>query len=243
MSNIYDIDGNAISAGTSGGLPNVVFLGDSICTYPDELTFGEWIYWMPQYVPIKSIKTYGVGGARWCVSASNNIYSQFLSLKSEVDGGRVTPDVIVLDAGINDVAYNTSIGTAESAFNGEDILSVDRSTISTVYSSIRYTCESVIAEYPSAQLILVTPYQSGLMARETGVRNVRDAMIESAKRLSLRVINQTDDLGIYNYNESISPLYLRSDGTHPSEAGKRLLARFISSELVKLVFPEDIIGN
>lgn len=233
---IYDIDGNII-VGNVGELPNTVILGDSICTYPD-LTYGEWIDWMRDYVSFDSLKTYAVGGAVWAVNSDQStMYKQFLTLKSEVDNGRVAPDLIVIDAGINDVAYSTPIGTVADAFNGQDILSSATADVNTLYKSIRYTCEAIIAEYPTAQIILVTPYQSGLPARDTAVRNVRDCITESAARLSLPVINQTDELGIYGYNESVSPRCLNSDGTHPSTVGKRLMAKFVSKRLAELVLP------
>ena len=235
---IYDINGNEIKVGTGStkDLGNVVVLGDSITTYPDTLTYGEWIYWMENYATFKSLKTYGKGGARWYVSGMGDgtMYSQFLTLKSEVDGGRVIPDVIIIDAGINDVAFNSPIGSVADAFNGEDITA---NAVNTMYKAVRFTCESIRQEYPKAQIILVTPYQSGLLARETAVRNVRDCLVESAERLSSRIINQTDDLGIYSYYESKTPLYLNADGTHPSEDGKKLLARFIANELNRLVLP------
>lgn len=235
---IYNVNGDIIPTG-GRSMPNVVVLGDSICTYPDTLTYGEWIYWMYDYVNFESLKTYGEGGARWYTSGltGKTMYGQFLTLKSEVDGGRVAPDVIVIDAGINDVASSSPIGTADEAFDGSDIVSQGASAVNTMYKAVRFTCESIRQEYPRAQIIIVTPYQSGLMARETAVQNVRDCLVESSKRLSLRVINQTDDLGIYNYYESQTPLYLRSDGTHPSEAGKALLARFVANELLKVVIP------
>lgn len=235
---VYDINGNNLS-GTYGQLPNVVFLGDSICTYPNSPAFGGWIFDMNDYISFESLKTYGVGDSTWKVTANrSSMYAQFLTLKDEVDHGRTPPDVIVINAGINDVVYNTPVGTASEAFNGEDILSSDPLTLATLYQSIRYTCEAIIDEYPNAQIILATPYQSGLMAREAGVRNVRDAIIESGARLGLKVINQTDDLPIYNYNESISPHYLRADGTHPSSYGEQLLTRFFVKELPPLVLPE-----
>ena len=234
---IYDINGNEIKIGGSAkDLGNVIVLGDSITTYPDTLTYGEWVYWMEDYATFKSLKTYGVGGARWYRDdmSEKTMYNQFLTLKDEVDNGRVAPDVIVIDAGINDVAGNSPIGSVSDAFNGE---AITLSAVNTLYKAVRFTCESIRQEYPKAQIIIVTPYQSGLIARETAVRNVRDCLIESAKRLSLKVINQTDDLGIYSYYESVTPLYLRTDGTHPSEEGKKLLARFVANELNRLVLP------
>ena len=237
---VYDINGNNLS-GTYGQFPNVVFLGDSICTYPDSPAFGGWIFDMNDYISFESLKTYGVGSATWKITSNrSSMYEQFLALKDEVDNGRTPPDVIVINAGINDVVYNTTIGTASDTFNGQDILSIDPLTLTTLYQSIRYTCEAIIDEYPNVQIILVTPYQSGVMARETGVRNVRDCIIESGARLGLQVINQTDDLPIYNYNESISPHYLRSDGTHPSSAGENLLTRFFVKELNKVIMPDAI---
>lgn len=246
---VYDIDGNVISESSheSIKLPNVVLMGDSITDNIDD--HGWWVDMLTRYVTFESLTNYAVGYARWTFysntsydivshshtpAAWNVIWNQFNRLKHDVDNEDVpVPDAIVILAGTNDINLDCNIGDVDVAFDGNDILSKSFANIMTVAQSIRYTCECIINEYPNTQVILATPNQQGGYSKEARARQVRDVIIGCAKRLSMSVINQMDESGIYSYNETIGNYDLGPDNVHPNNTtGSLQIAQYMSRQML-----------
>lgn len=258
---LYDIAGKNID--TLDKMPNVVFMGDSITDQDDH---GAWVKLLLNYVSFQSLTSYACGYARWTVAADttenldvhshtaapwNVIWNQFNRLKNDVNNGIVTraehdvivgdgtittPDVIVIFAGINDVNLGSTIGDVETAFDGNPILTKSFSEIANLAQSIRYTCECIINEFPTTQVILATPNQRAGHSYYAKTAEVRDTIIDCARHMSLAVINQTDESGFYGYGESQNPVNTRlNDGLHPSETGHERLAKYVSRKMMNIV--------
>lgn len=240
---LYNINGNKIKP----SLPNVVLMGDSITDNKDD--HGWWVNIIPEYVEFASLNNYACGYACWTVSSDttenltththtpaswNVIWNQVNRLKNDVlIGTTPTPDVIVILAGTNDVSLNKNFGTVESAFDGNNILSKSFSEIATMAQSIRYTCEYIRSLYPDVQLILATPMQRKDQSEKAW--NCRDIILGCSKNLSVAVIDQMAEIGVYGYGESVSPMYL-NDNVHPTqEKGSRLIARFMAKQLAEKI--------
>ena len=77
---------------------------------------------------------------------------------------RPMPDYIVIACGINDVKQNMP-EYSDELFNGivDHSLSLNSMTNqqkSTIYGGLRWCIETLMTEYPDAQIILATPIQS-----------------------------------------------------------------------------------
>lgn len=241
----YDSNGNVIKP----KLPNVVLMGDSITDNVDD--YGWWVDIIPEYVEFQSLKNYACGFARWTLASGttenltthkheaaswNVIWNQVNRLKADVDSGATAiPDVILILAGTNDVSLNQNFGTIETAFDGESILDKSFADIATMAQSIRYTCEYIRSLYPYAQVILATPMQRPGQSESSTAWQCRDIIIGCARNLSLCVIDQMAELGVYGFGESTDPVYL-GDWVHPNRTtGSRLIARFIAKQLAQKV--------
>lgn len=239
---LYNINGEQLKS----SLPNVVLMGDSITDNKDDN--GWWVDIIREYVEFKSLTNYAVGCARWALDSNtkedltthihrveswNVIWNQVNRLKKDVTNGTTPfPDAIIILAGTNDTVYS-QMGDVATAFDGNSILDKQFADIANVAQSIRYTCEYIKSLYPDTQIILATPLQRPGFDKK--VWACRDIIMGCAKNLSLSVIDQTAECGIYSYSESVSPYHL-SDGTHPTkEVGSRLVARFLANQLVQKI--------
>jgi lysophospholipase L1-like esterase len=240
---LYNSDGKKIKY----SLPNVVLMGDSITDNWDD--HGWWVDIIADYVEFESLKNYAVGYARWTLASDtvedltthshvaaswNVIWNQVNRLKNDVTNGVIgVPDVIVILAGTNDVTLNQPMGSVETAFDGADILNKPFSDIGNMAQSIRYTCEYIKSLYPDTQVILATPLQR--MDKSESAWECIDIIMDCAKNLSLKVIDQMGEAGIYGYSESVSEYHL-SDNVHPTTGkGSRLIARFLAKEFVQKI--------
>lgn len=246
---LYDSNGNVIKH----RLPNVVLMGDSITDNKDD--HGWWVDYITDYVTFASLNNYACGYARWTVASDtvedltthshvaaswNVIWNQVNRLKNDVTNGTVgIPDVIVILAGTNDVTLNQTMGSVETAFDGADILSKPFADIANMAQSIRYTCEYIRTLYPDTQIILATPLQR--KDKTTAAWQCRDIIMGCAKNMSLTIIDQMAEAGIYGYAESVSAYHL-SDKVHPTkEKGSRLIARYLAKQFVqKMIYPAQI---
>lgn len=241
--NLYNINGEKIKP----SLPNVVLLGDSITDNKDD--HGWWVDIIPEYIEFESLNSYAVGYARWTLASDtvedltshshtpaswNVVWNQVNRLKRDTDNGTIlVPDAIVILAGTNDVSLSKAMGDVDTAFNGESILDKPFSEITTMAQSIRYTCEYIKSLYPDTQIILATPLQ-----RKNNMElawKCRDVILGCAKNMSMAVIDQMSECGIYGYGEGVSAYHL-SDNVHPNKGvGSRLIAQFIASQMMEKI--------
>lgn len=241
----YDYLGNKIKP----ILPNVVLMGDSITDNKDD--HGLWVDIIHDYVDFTSLHNYAVGSARWTMASDtvedltththtaaswNVIWNQVNRLKRDTDNGTTpTPDAIVILAGTNDITLNQTMGDVTTAFDGNSILDKPFADIANMAQSIRYTCEYIKTLYPDTQVILATPLQRKDQGKKAWT--CRDIIMGCAKKLSLSVIDQMTECGIYGYAEGVNAYHL-SDNVHPTQdAGSRLIARFLANQFEQKVLP------
>lgn len=224
---IFDIDGNviAVGGGDSRTLPNIALMGDSITDITDH---GWWVDTMCSIASVKSIRNYAVGGVTW-----GGILAQFNRLKADTDAGQIAPDVVFIMAGTNDATAGTTCGDVETVFDDTDILS---KTPSNMAEHIRYVCESILTAYPTVQLVLATPIQTGAVAKKTKMEEIAQCIRDCAAKLSATLIDAYAEAGIYGYMESIGDVFL-SDNTHPSKTvGSEHLGRYMAQQFLNKVY-------
>lgn len=219
------------------------FKGKTLAVLGDSISAGsngkKWVDVLTSKYLFDNIYNVARSGARWSHQAvttydislngvgSNVMWNQANLIISKVrDNSYKQPDVILIKCGRNDA--NITLGTASSVFDNNDILSREPNTILTVAEGIRYTCETLLNEYPDVQIILITPIQWALTSGNTWL-SIGDLIKESAMYLSVDVIDAGGKSGIYNFLEK-TPKYLL-DGTHPNELGNEKLGNFILNEL------------
>ena len=222
-------------------LPNVVLFGDSIT---DTAVNGEWVKNIEDYAEFKSLTNYARG---WCTFTfksdseynitdtsnanigNNVIWNQYNRMKVDVDSGAIeVPDCIIILGGTNDALYALTIGDKDAAFTGS-ILDADVKTLTNLYQSIRYVCETIKNEFPSTQIILCTPLQLG-NSSNNNVISVHDAIVDSARKMALKYIDQTYESGVYSYDEITGNVKLQGDNVHLSTLGGKLVAQFLGRE-------------
>ena len=140
-----------------------------------------------------------------------------------------TPDVVIISCGTND--FTETVGTPSSVYDGLVFTSLPSgdARLQNLSGGLRYSCDSILLEYPEAQIILVTPLQRGVVDN-SAIFDIKDAMLESGTFGSMAVINQTSELGIYGYPEISGEVYL-VDNLHPNTLGGQKMADFLDKTL------------
>ena len=137
----------------------VVFLGDSIT---DKNNVSSKVYWqyLAEMLGIEPL-VYGINGHQW-----SNIPSQIQRMKND----NITPDAIFIFAGTND--YNADVPTGEwysfdkqtVNVNGRMVERLHRNRTTdggTLCGRINNVLEGLKSDYPTAQIILITPLHRG----------------------------------------------------------------------------------
>ena len=216
---------------------NIAILGDSITSGSNGLT---WVDVLEDNEMFNNIYNVSKSGARWSHQAStiyditlgsgNNVmWNQAnLVIDSVTNLTQPKPNVWLIMAGRNDA--NFSVGDVDTIFDGSDILSQLPNTILEILEGVRYTCETILTEYPDAEIILVTPIQwygvTNSLWNEQG-----DGIIEASRRLAVRSIDAGGECGIYNYFDTDLIHKYQLDGTHPNADGVDKLGNYMLYEL------------
>lgn len=222
-------------------LPNVVFLGDSIT---DVNVNGEWVKVIKKYATFKSLTNYARGYATWSFKSdstynitdtsdsnigNNVIWNQYNRMVNDINNGKIdNPDCIIIFAGTNDALQNKTLGTPSEIINSM-YQTGEITTFTNVSASIRYVVELIFKNYPKCQVILATPLQAKSKQSTAKIREVRDVIIECAKLLGVKVIDQTNESGIYQFREYTNNTYLKDD-VHLKPEGGDFVARFLARE-------------
>lgn len=137
-------------------------------------------------------------------------------------------DYIVVNYGTNDWLGGEPLGTAND-------YTADGATIA---GSTNYFIDMILAKYPHIKILFLTPIarnRNGIDARfnanSIGVTlaNIADIIIDIChQRWGVNTFDQFRQLPI---NKNTYALYLKSDGTHPTDAGYQLIATAVGAKL------------
>lgn len=164
-------------------------------------------------------------------------------LKRLVQGGRPSPDCIIIWAGTNDAVNNFGND------NYDEIMAMEYNTLAddalgrtyrqTFYGGLRYTLETLYREYPYATIFVFTPIQTNPSNSRTysKLTTFGNALKKMAERYSCIFVNSLTEIGIVDLLEASdgSGNFL-ADGLHPNENGKKLFANFTAKKLNTLYF-------
>lgn len=244
-----------------GGTYNIVLIGDSItwlsgvnCT--DDRGWGKWF--KDKFNP-QTIKNYAWSGATWSntentvatdteissLDDNNTIWQQIRRLIADVNSDlQVTPDVVIIAAGVNDVIGNEAgvrpnvfSKTAEQAFSNRNSYITEASvqTITTLADSVRYGCEMLIQAFPNVQIILATPLQATRGDTPLDkMATARQIIKDCAAFLSANVIEQDKVCGVYYTQEKVGHHNLY-DGLHTNATGAKKVGRIIASIVKSMI--------
>ena len=233
------------------GNVNVVVLGDSNTSIGGDScnkVIG-WSKWFNDTFAPASCHSYARSGATWTntvrtqhneeeyterLGDNNVVYNQACRLISAYkDGRQVAPQLIMIAAGTNDAWFGKQrpqryAKTVEQVFAGASQMMEPKPVkqITTLAESVRYVCEMLMAAFPDAQIVLMTPMQCTAAPAED-IRKVGDIIEECGHRMSLEVIRQDYGSVVNRLRESTHHTYT-SDGTHTNEKGARRTGIYIA---------------
>jgi hypothetical protein len=185
----------------------MAILGDS---WTDQSgTYGNWISEFKKKLPFKTLKSYGVGGAKFThteetvedlndatggptvVAANNVFWNQINRLKRDVQDSVIpTPDIIFIMGDTND--RNQELGTLESAFSQRDIKDIEINTLTNFALALRYDIEELIRNFPDSNILVFTPaYLYNNLAGE-----YNDMMQSVCEYMGIRIFRSDKNSGI-----------------------------------------------
>ena len=241
-------------------LGDVVILGDSntwiggdACDKPE-----GWNKWFKEALQPKSCRSYARSGATWTntpetrrntrenigvLGNDNVVYNQICRLQEAVDSGvQATPQLILILAGTNDAWFRKArpqvfAMSAEETFAKHCCCCAKRpvSEIVTLAASVRYGCELLQAQYPQAQIILLTPFES-VQAGAEPIAKAGDIIAACGQKMGLHVIRLDQQSGIRAKQEQARK-HLTTDGTHTSVAGARKVGKYVAQQVAALLQP------
>tara|TARA_R110000772_G_scaffold56917_1_gene129266 strand:+ start:213 stop:2123 length:1911 start_codon:yes stop_codon:yes gene_type:complete len=178
---------------------------------------------------VYDITSTGGGGADWNVTW--NQVNKMIDLVN--NSSYLQPDLILLSAGTNDF-YGT-VGTPSTIYDGLSFttLASGHSRLQSLAGGLRYTCDTILENYPNVQIVLIAPIQRGLVDNSV-MFEIIDAMIESGGLGSMEVIDQGRKCGIYGYPEIASDIFL-TDNLHPTPLGGQKMANFLLKALKNVI--------
>ena len=210
----------------------IAFLGDSI-TEGCGTSSVDKIFWsiIAQRTGAECYG-YGIGGTR--IAPQKNVPEGEVDryYATRVDSMIPDADIVVVFGGTND------FGHGDAPFG--HIRDTDERTFCGAYHNL---CRKLIARYPQAQLVIMTPThrdsEDNDTVNEWGIRlttNLRgyvDAILEIAAFYSIPVLDLFRVSGIQPRVPELKERYM-PDGLHPNDAGHRLLAQALLGVLETL---------
>ena len=205
------------------------FLGDSI-TEGAGVSKAENIFWnLLGKATGATVRGYGIGGTRIAKQLVTDVYDRYFA--SRVDGMDPDADVIVVFGGTNDYGHGDApLGTMASREE------------TTFYGGMHSLCQKLIAKYPTAPVVILTPLHridENRIINERGVRNVtnlegyRDAIRQVAAYYGLPVLDFDRITGLQPEIPEVAARYM-PDGLHPNDAGHVILAERLQNYLESL---------
>lgn len=221
---------------------NVVILGDSNswiggddCSKPK-----GWNYWFKKKLQPSSCKSYARSGATWSHTPStrnnptenigvigddNVISNQIVRLQQAVAAGtQVSPDVIIIAAGTNDLMFPRKRPSATAERSDDN---------KTVVGAITSDCQALRDMFPKALIVVMTPIQCVKFPNEN-LHSLSDKMETASRRVGAEVIRM-DRNGAVKRDVEIKKRTNTYDGIHTSEAGGRANGEYVAQEVEKLI--------
>lgn len=167
-------------------------------------------------------------------------FSSTLALLKSIDFSTV--DIVTIAYGTNDFAGENQIDDAQDAFN-----------TSAFAGALRYSIERILSAYPHLRIFICTPtyrfwldnsltdvgytfssdtvFDSDTCTNPSGdkLTSYAEKAKEVAQAYHLPCIDNYHELGLNRFNRSV--YFTATDGTHPNETGRRLIAAHIAHEL------------
>lgn len=212
----------------------IAFLGDSI-TEGCGTSSMEHVYWnVIGRLTGAEVYGYGIGGTRIAVQQVPTVERPWEDqyFASRVDDMIPDADVVVVFGGTNDFGHgDAALGSMADRTNN------------TFYGACHLLIQKLIARYPAAELVFMTPLHrsgedetgySGCGVRCAGplVRYV-DAIAEVAAFYGVTVVDLFRTCPIQPQFPLLQERYM-PDGLHPNDAGNELVARRLLSVLKAL---------
>lgn len=237
---------------------HVVILGDSNTSIGgDDCTDSiGWTRWFAERFRPETCKSYARSGATWTntsrtrydivenvevLSDNNVIYNQMNRLFADCEQKvQVIPDVILIAAGTNDAWFSnerpgifsrTVEQVYQSPFPYGQGLAI--SSVVSLAGSVRLVCDQLMAHFPDAQIVILTPMQT-VKASFEKIRKVGNILEECAHRMSVPIIRQDFLTGVYP-NRETRRKEMTSDGTHTSVKGAQRNGYLIANQLRSLL--------
>lgn len=237
----------------------VAILGDSNTSIGGDDCSKEagWTKWFKDFLKPSECYSYARSGATWTntsatrydvventavLSDNNVIYNQINRLVEDVKNRRrTTPTLIIIAAGTNDAwfrdkrpgIYTKSAAQAFSS-NNSYITGKKVSSVTSLAESVRYGCEMLMEQFPNARIVLLTPMQT-VKATYESIKRVGDTIEQCGNRMSIPVIRQDYNTGVYDVRERNARLYT-TDGTHTNTRGARLNGRYIARQITTMIW-------
>lgn len=196
------------------------WIGDSIVAGDD---FDEMV---AAYFGM-TLNDYGINGSTIASDANDTRNSIALRFGSMADDA----DVIVVSAGTNDFQYDWT-----------DIGDIDDTTPYTFYGALNVLCEGLVTKYPDKLVFFTTPIKRNQSPYGPYDENTKGLTLQQyggiIKEVCARYSIPVLDMWAESYlNPSIpaQAVYFDSAGTHPNNAGRKIMARRIRGFMKQLI--------
>lgn len=203
----------------------LAIMGDS---YIEHVPTNTWADFLGNYLPGVNICKLGEGGTGW---TNGNTASGFTNFLGRVLGGDITnlePQYFIFAGGINDAYFSTN---------------------AIAFSNIVYiTALTAKLQNPTTKFAVLSPFWPRTPL-DTNVINAGILISNACVAAGLIQPNQYIDLlgnplitgNVLVPNSGTADQYITSDQTHPTTAGHRAIAQFVSGRLAQ-IWPE-LYGN
>ena len=149
----------------------------------------------------------------------------YLGMEAYMSDGAAVPYCFVINYGLNDY------------YNGAPILSNDAYDIYSFCGAYRYAVKVLRENFPNVRIILTTPnfttyFNNGMdykSEHKHALTDYVDALIKLSDELNVELLDNYTEMGISEENH----IYYLSDGCHPNENGRFLMAERIAQKLTE----------
>ena len=224
---VLEIDDSEVLPGVSFDGKKIIFLGDSI-TAGTYLANEENRYTniVANALGFDSFINYGVNGSR--ITAQAGSTNSFVERYSAMEDGA---DVVVVFGGINDWMTGTGALGESTSTNSEQF-----------YGAYNNLLNGLKAKYPTAEIIVMTPYKSMFQTTGSSTPNattglnlldLKNAMVSNATARKVSMIDLYSFIGFDAETSTTDRAKFTTDGVHLTVDGHKRLANILISFLQK----------